>query len=85
LLATPQGPLLAASAVAAEEAREPPFYAAVRYQTPYHWAGAYALAALLLLALAAFKKDSPQRHKGHKENTEENAPEVRREPDAAPT
>jgi uncharacterized protein (TIGR03382 family) len=29
------------------------FRAAVECQTPYHWAGAYALVALLLLALAA--------------------------------
>ncbi len=30
------------------------FRQAVEYQTPYHWAGAYALVALLLLALAAW-------------------------------
>jgi AGZA family xanthine/uracil permease-like MFS transporter len=31
----------------------PAFSQAVEHQTPYHWAGAYALVALLLLALAA--------------------------------
>ena len=30
------------------------FQEAVKYQTPYHWAGAYALAALLLGVLALF-------------------------------
>jgi AGZA family xanthine/uracil permease-like MFS transporter len=30
------------------------FTEAVRYQTPYHWAGAYALAAGLLVALSLF-------------------------------
>jgi AGZA family xanthine/uracil permease-like MFS transporter len=48
----------------------PAFYAAALYQTPYHWAGAYGLSALLLLGLALFKADSPQRHKEHKEDTE---------------
>jgi AGZA family xanthine/uracil permease-like MFS transporter len=40
------------------------FAETVRYQTPYHWAGAYALAAGLLIALALFpaekgKADEP--------------------------
>jgi AGZA family xanthine/uracil permease-like MFS transporter len=34
----------------------PEFQEAVRYQTPYHWAGAYALMALLLLGLAALPR-----------------------------
>jgi AGZA family xanthine/uracil permease-like MFS transporter len=33
----------------------PAFRQAVEYQTPYHWAGAYALVALLLLGLALFR------------------------------
>ncbi len=30
----------------------PAFQEAIRYQTPYHWAGAYGLVVVLLLALA---------------------------------
>ena len=30
---------------------KPEFVAAVRYQTPYHWAGAYGLMIVLLLVL----------------------------------
>jgi AGZA family xanthine/uracil permease-like MFS transporter len=30
------------------------FHEAIRYQTPYHWAGAYALVVLMLLVLALF-------------------------------
>jgi adenine/guanine/hypoxanthine permease len=36
-----------------------PFKEAVQCQTPYHWAAAYFLCALLLLGLALFKKESP--------------------------
>jgi hypothetical protein len=40
------------------------FHEAVAVQTPYHWAGAYVLVALLLLGLAYFpgeqeKKEMP--------------------------
>jgi hypothetical protein len=31
------------------------FWNAVRYQTPYHWAAAYGLCAVLLLGLSLFK------------------------------
>jgi AGZA family xanthine/uracil permease-like MFS transporter len=39
----------------------PPMWDAAITQTPYHWAGAYSLAALLLLGLACFdrRKESP--------------------------
>ncbi len=35
-----------------EQMRETPFWGAVQHQTPYHWAAAYALMALLLLGLS---------------------------------
>jgi AGZA family xanthine/uracil permease-like MFS transporter len=35
-------------------------YQAARFQTPYHWAAAYGLAALLLLALSAFRSQPVQ-------------------------
>jgi AGZA family xanthine/uracil permease-like MFS transporter len=46
------------------------FAAAVRYQTPYHWAAAYGLGALLLVGLSRSEseEDSPQRHEDHKED-----------------
>ncbi len=34
------------------------FWKAVQFQTPYHWATAYGLSALLLLGLSRFKADS---------------------------
>ncbi len=37
-----------------------PFKDAVRCQTPYHWAAAYGVGALLLLGLALVQKDTPQ-------------------------
>jgi AGZA family xanthine/uracil permease-like MFS transporter len=46
---------------------EPAFREAVRFQTPYHWAGAYGLVVALLLALACFpagdKPEAPPREK----------------------
>jgi AGZA family xanthine/uracil permease-like MFS transporter len=36
---------------------EPAFQKAVAYQTPYHWAGAYALVAVLLLALSLVHRE----------------------------
>lgn len=41
---------------------QPNFQEAVRYQTPYHWAGAYALMALLLLGLAWMAPKKPAGH-----------------------
>jgi AGZA family xanthine/uracil permease-like MFS transporter len=38
------------------------FWKAVQYQTPYHWAAAYGLAALMVLSLS-LKKEPPQRDK----------------------
>jgi hypothetical protein len=35
----------------------PAFQQAVAYQTPYHWAGAYALVVVLLLALSLFHRE----------------------------
>jgi AGZA family xanthine/uracil permease-like MFS transporter len=35
----------------------PEFQKAVAYQTPYHWAGAYALMVVLLLALSVFHRE----------------------------
>jgi AGZA family xanthine/uracil permease-like MFS transporter len=40
------------------------FQEAVRYQTPYHWAGAYGLVALLLLVLAMFPAKGEKEHGG---------------------
>jgi hypothetical protein len=34
------------------------FWNAVQYQTPYHWATAYGMSALLLLGLSWFKTDT---------------------------
>jgi adenine/guanine/hypoxanthine permease len=45
----------------------PAFFEAVRYQTPYHWAAAYGLCALTLLALSFARKEAPQRPEERKE------------------
>jgi AGZA family xanthine/uracil permease-like MFS transporter len=45
----------------------PQLWEAALHQTPYHWAGAYALAALLLLGLAAFKGAPPREKEGPEE------------------
>jgi AGZA family xanthine/uracil permease-like MFS transporter len=51
-----------------------PFKDAVQCQTPYHWAGAYGICALLLLGLALVQKDSPQRYEEHKEEKAKRTP-----------
>jgi AGZA family xanthine/uracil permease-like MFS transporter len=48
----------------------PQMYGAAITQTPYHWAGAYGLSALVLLGLAAVRNDSPQGRQGYKEDEE---------------
>jgi AGZA family xanthine/uracil permease-like MFS transporter len=40
------------------------FQEAVRYQTPYHWAGAYGLVVLLLLVLAMFPANTDGKENG---------------------
>jgi AGZA family xanthine/uracil permease-like MFS transporter len=41
----------------------PAFWKAVRYQTPYHWAGAYALVVLLLLGLSLSRSRQAEEEK----------------------
>jgi AGZA family xanthine/uracil permease-like MFS transporter len=40
-----------------------PFQEAIRYQTPYHWAGAYGL-VVLMLSVLALVSSKPREHKG---------------------
>ncbi len=51
-----------------------PFKDAVQCQTPYHWAAAYGVGALLLLGLASVQKDSPQGHEEETDRTSDDAP-----------
>ena len=51
-----------------------PFKDAVQCQTPYHWAAAYGVGALLLLGLAPVQKDSPQGHEEETDRTSDDAP-----------
>jgi AGZA family xanthine/uracil permease-like MFS transporter len=54
---------LAPWAVVSSKQRDVPAVAALRYQTPYHWAAAYGLVALVLLGLARFR-ERPEEEKG---------------------
>jgi hypothetical protein len=47
------------------------FREAIRYQTPYHWTGAYALVVLLLLLLALMSGNSRERTKNAQQSTQE--------------